>query len=522
MKIPNNHMKTRNITKNPRILVVQTPQAEVWGKEGRHTPKRERCPNPAGPMVAGLMKKAFSENGVQSNVALIDARSEKFGDVEKHVYGKFRPPYVEGELTKEYEGIDLRKIVEPVQDADIVCFTSHFTGSSAVVKEYIKQVKTINPDAEVWVGGNDVSTAARQESYRKVGADLFWVGDVFNTFPKYVMERWGNDASGSCRIELDSRKRGRYVLPIPSYDEDLEYLSKNSDCAEGPYPGKDEDYRPAVYTEFNKGCFHNCPFCTLPMTRKFFASMPLEEVKKHLDYYKSLGVKTLIMMDDNLLGPINFWGNQKAGLDYVNGLLNLINSYGFNVEFGNGLQLSTLINYWDEIKESLFRNCFRFYMPVEDLASGPKRFAKLPRYEQELDLFGKIADGIGSLQQITIGIIIGGPEDDEEGVEKTLERMEEIKSVFRGSHIEIAFTPFMNKLLPNTKNFNEHYNDLTIYDIDEHPELYFFSLVSNVTKFIKDPKVIWEAWKRMMHKNPAQDYLENFREAGEVTLKKVV
>ena len=56
-----------------------------------------------------------------------------------------------------------------------------------------------------------------------------------------------------------------------------------------------------------------------------------------------MGVRTLAIMDDNLLS---------LGVDKVNEVMGLINSYGFNIEYGNGLELGILHKKWEEVHES--------------------------------------------------------------------------------------------------------------------------------------------------------------------------
>ncbi|HNT61107.1 MAG TPA: hypothetical protein PKJ97_03970, partial [Candidatus Bilamarchaeaceae archaeon] len=224
-------------TQKPRVLVLATPQGEVKGNAGFYSNIRRRNPNPSAPMITGLLKTSFREAGVDAEVTQVDARSDKFGEVKERVYAKFRAPYIDEELTKYYYGISPAAIEGLVRNSDIICFTSHFTGSSGVVKMFIREAKRMNPNAEVWIGGNDVP-GPRQDSYRAAGADRFWVGDVFRSLPAYIHERWGGTVK-SCSLDVDHKRRGTYMLPIPSYMGDIVYLTKFSDCAEGPYPGRD-------------------------------------------------------------------------------------------------------------------------------------------------------------------------------------------------------------------------------------------------------------------------------------------
>ncbi|MCX6801658.1 MAG: radical SAM protein, partial [Candidatus Diapherotrites archaeon] len=276
------------------------------------------------------------------------------------------------------------------------------------------------------------------------------------------------------------------------------------------------------------GCTGNCSFCTTWHVRPSFMAYGMETLEKHLQFYKKKGVKTIIIMDDSFLNPLKLPGvPSEDAIKHILAVMRKINSQGFKVEFGNGLELRLLWKYWKELHRALFRNCFRLYMPLEDLAYSEKEkpaFEKLMAFEKETDLMRKIIamrkKGF-PLRQLTFGIIVGKPSDSEEGLKRTIERAKIVKETFRGSEIEIALTPYLNSLLPGTIDFAKYNEKLSLKDINRDPELLCYSMVSNRTEHIKDTKKVWGAWLAIMNLNPAKNYLENFRKNGEVILAKV-
>jgi radical SAM superfamily enzyme YgiQ (UPF0313 family) len=282
---------------------------------------------------------------------------------------------------------------------------------------------------------------------------------------------------------------------------------------------------PAVYFFTTNGCPGNCDFCTNPQLRHHFWHMDLEEIDRHLNHLRQIGVKTLILMDDQFLGGLllhSRMGGIEKQLQRIRDIMGLVNRYFENIEFANGLQLNLLNKYWDEIAEPLFKRCFRLYVPLERL-SRTERLSKLPSLDETMDLLRKLAAlparGTSKLRQITFGLVLGSPEDKEEDLKLTVERCEDVKQVFKESSIEIALTPFCCNIVQGTKLFDT-YNWLNLPEVEKHPEVWVYSLASNHALSIK-VGTVWRYYLEILKLNPAPLFLENFRKTGEVKLAKV-
>jgi radical SAM superfamily enzyme YgiQ (UPF0313 family) len=97
------------------------------------------------------------------------------------------------------------------------------------------------------------------------------------------------------------------------------------------------------------GCPFACGYCTTGYRERFLVHKSLAVIDAELRIYKELGVEIIAIMDDNLLA---------LPTEKIRAIMDLVNSYDFQIEYGNGLMLSALMGRrWDEVAELIFKNC---------------------------------------------------------------------------------------------------------------------------------------------------------------------
>jgi radical SAM superfamily enzyme YgiQ (UPF0313 family) len=172
-----------------------------------------------------------------------------------------------------------------ITGSDVLGISSHFSFESGIVKDFIEYSKKLNPEIKIMVGGADVK--ARPNDYLNFGADLVFAGD-FNPqeFKKIYFEK-----------QVIPEYRHRFEkLAVPSF-EFLKHLNLYSDSHDGPVPSGVSS--PIGFVYFTRGCPRNCDFCESRLSR--YEPLDLDAAIKMLKFYKQNGVKTLNIVDDNLL-----------------------------------------------------------------------------------------------------------------------------------------------------------------------------------------------------------------------------
>ncbi len=520
----------------PSFVFLSMPPAVCLNGERLLTNRRSRNPNPTPAVVGSLIRDSFQRIGREARFSQIDLRDEHWGELKRTEYGKVKVPYLKEPLIKTYDSVQLPSpgVRAEIERSDILLFSGNFTANRNILKMHIAEARRMNPKAEIWLGGSDASTIIDLGSWL-VRPDVLFTGETIFTLPSYIQMRWGAGKWEGLKIKrngdvvvIAAKPSNTFEIkglsfPLPLYEARPGFLERFSESSEGPFP--QGIGVPAAYFYTSLGCPMDCDFCTAPELRRYFWSMNLEEIEKQLAHLKSIGINTLLISDDQVLGGLLLhpgMGGIDCQLNRIRSIMALINKYGFDIEFSNGLQMSLLLKYWNELAESLFENCFRLYVPLERL-SRTKELAKLPSLEDTMELLRRLAAlpalGTVKLRQLTLGLVFGSPGDAEEDLKSTVARCEEVKRVFKGSEIEIAVTPFCCNIVPGAEMFRDH-GGLNLFSVEEHPELLSYSLVSNHTASLH-ANIVWDYWLAAMNTNPAPGYLENFRKTGGVTFARV-
>ncbi len=496
------------------IVLVRSPQPYLITDAGElYSPNRLLAPEPTLPLLSSIIRDVSIKNGLEIKVTQLDLRDSENGKILHNHYGDVRLPYIDNTLRKMCSGVSIDSRVEALGEADIIGFTNNFTMARNVVRENIGKVRAMFPNKEIWLGGRDIFPEEIVNLYAEAAGCrnvVIFNGHVFYSMPEYINFRAGNAASphnitifgrdgektkfpNISFIEL-AKQRG-LSPPTPIYS-DVKVLDKFNYSGEGPIA---EGYGEFAHITLSIGCPHKCGYCTTGWREDGLVVRSADSIKEELDYYKSMGVKTLAIMDDNLLS---------MGVIRVNELMTLVNSYGFNVEYGNGLELRLLHKHWSEVHESVLKNCNVLYAPLEDLTEDVS-YRKLESTKEQLKLIELVADFFDrksdqKQRYVTLGVILGVPGHTREGLYKILpQNVERFLELFVGKKVNVAVTAFNFMPLQGTSFGDQAIRSGRMaVDIREHPEVINFELTTYAPAGLSHAEV-FEAYKRTINLNPA-------------------
>jgi hypothetical protein len=476
--------------------------------EALYSPNRSRTPEPTLPQLEGILQKYSEKSGVEIKTTQLDLRDPLNGSVETVHYGNLMLPYISENIKKIYYGINIQSVIDAIAKADVVGFTNNFAMSRRVVCDHISMIRKHFPEKEIWLGGRDLYSDKIKYLYARAagGSCVIFDGHVFESLPAYLDWKFGKgqDIFGitfynkmECR-KIPAKtlaacaKEGTVDIPLPVYKnpESLGYFT-------GSGEGNPFDSRFAHMT-LSIGCPFACGYCTTGYRERYLVHKSLEAISAELKMYKNLGVTTLAIMDDNLLA---------LGSEKVKSIMSLINSYGFMVEYGNGLMLSALMgNNWNEFAETVFSNCISLYAPLEDLTTD-RMYDKLAPINKELELMKQIRDAnFPNLKYITMGVIFGVPGHTKEKLKGNfMKNMERFLKVFSGSSLEVAMTVFNYMPLSGTKFGDEALNSERMVVSDpfyQNPEVCSFGTTSYAPESMTHADV-FHLYQKALNMNPA-------------------
>ena len=488
--------------KEIKIVLIRCPQPELITANGDLlSTNRKDTPEPSLPQVHGILQQYSEQTGVRIEIVQLDLRGSVDGQPKETEYGEVSVPYA-GKLTKRYTGVSLNDVRSLLEEADFIGFTNNFTIARGVIERHIREVRELFPEKEIWIGGRDVYPENIETIYAEAAKNrccVIFRGHVFQSLKAYLdfkIRGRGkpsgivifNEAGNKYESPAKQLPKGEFDFPLPIYKPEAFRMSLSG---EGDLP---DELKPLAHMTISIGCPHKCEYCTTSKREKVLTYKNLETIRKELDILKAAGVRTISIMDDNLLA---------LGPKKVKKILNLINSFDFYVEYGNGLQLSLLQKWWNEISEPVLGKCVCLYAPIEDLTTN-RLYRKLDEFNSQLSLMERIARNPGNLKFLTMGVIIGVPGHTRKGLTETLPRnLETLLDVFGGSSLEVAATIFNYMPLSGTAFGDLALNSRRmIADPREHPELISFGTPSFVPEGFT-AKEIFEVYEKACNMNPA-------------------
>lgn len=503
------------MAKKMNVVLVRSPQPYLVTEKGElFSPNRLLAPEPTLPLIHGILKDSGERNDLEIKVIQLDLRDTQNGEIIHEHYGDVNLPYIENILRKMCSGVPINNKMDLIEEADVVGFTNNFTMSRNVVRNNIQKVRDLFPDKEIWLGGRDVFPEKITELYAEAADKknlVVFNGHVFSSLPEYIKHKASKSADlhGITLFNADGKRIKFDTIPLNKLKGDVELsvplpifpdptvLDRFNYSGEGPI---EEGHGIFAHMTIGIGCPHKCGYCTTGWRERYLVTRSIDSVVEELDLYQSLGIKTLAIMDDNLLS---------MGVDKVNEMMNLINSYGFNIEYGNGLELKLLHKNWDKVHESVLGNCTVLYAPLEDLTQEVS-YRKLEPISEQLKLMELITDFFnGKAEQgvryVTMGVILGVPGHTHKGLYETLPKnSERFLDLFVGKNVGTAITAFNYMPLAGTSFGDEAMKSgrMVTDVVREHPEVVNFELATYAPEGLTHNDV-FRAYKKVINLNPA-------------------
>lgn len=184
-------------------------------------------------------------------------------------------PYLELTINNEYFYI-LNEILK--SKPDVVGF-SCYIWNIELIKSLVKDIKSINPEIEIFLGGPEV-TYNENVFFEIPEADFVIKGE--GEIPLYKLLKGEKDIEG---VWYKDKETGFAEM------EDLDKL---------PFPYTEEELlnlkNRAVYYETSRGCPFKCAFCISSLT-KGVRVLPLERVYKEIDMFIKAGITRVKLVD---------------------------------------------------------------------------------------------------------------------------------------------------------------------------------------------------------------------------------
>lgn len=455
------------------------------------SPVRTRNPKSALVTLAAGARAYLREWGVDAEFRIIDTQ---VGPGEREWYASFE--YGPRTVDCFRYGGPFEAYDDEARAADIIGISNNFTNSARVVVDFARHLKRVNPNALIVGGGMDVT--ARPEWYLDNGFDVVVQLEGELTFARIVQAR----ATGTPIEEhVITRRHGNGLVVVggpqlnlaelPTMALDLvDDLTLYDDTGEGTPP-------PTVRTPFtcfetSRGCYRTCSFCATPM-RGHYRYMKPDVVRRHFEYFRSMGISNILFQEDNILSRIQRSGRgtllHDTGREDVLAIFRMAREFGFSWEFANGLEFGKFLDLGEfhddgkvdrELMEAMFWNdtsgdrwlgCYRVQIPLEYLGDEPtQKFRKLRPFQQQLEIVTAMLD-LG-VRYITFNMLIGHDEDDLSMIDLYLDRCLQMKD--RVAEVSPDATTYFNvfnrTLLPGTADWRRISNRLA-FDIEQTPEV---------------------------------------------------
>jgi len=446
-----------------KLLLVHVPAVKLTVNGRNLGAARTRFPKISQLTVAAIVERDSPDYEVRFvDMKAANGHETRFKDI----------PYGSRTIEAHRVGMPFPEIAGDLAWADDLLLTSNFTQEAGVVGDLIEFAKRVNPRLRCIVGGSD-AMVQRGESDRHAyfyarGADYVGGGDGEALIPGVL--RGERQAARSAVLKDFDR------VPDPAlHHADLSaYVeSHEGGLPEGVHP-------PLMYIETSRGCRESCDFCSTPFTKGVYRYMSQRRFEALLEYCHSFGIRTFLLIEDNILSRLDFPGGREAVLEWFR----YMHRRGFVWEFANGVEIGKLERNGVldvELIEALFgfdgsSGCFRSYIPLERIDTNSLPYRKLKMFDVQKQILCGIARQ--RVPIMNLGVIVGNPGETPASLAVTEQRMADLKDAI-GQASGGATFPFANIFLHipicGTNDYRRfHRENRLVFDINEHPELFNF------------------------------------------------
>lgn len=206
----------------------------------------------------------------------------------------------------------------------------------------IRELKKINPQIKIAVGGPEVTYSAYETLEHVKEIDFIFLGEGEETVSKWF-ECFENDGDFEKIQGLGYRKDNQIYI-----NEDR-VLMQNLDMVPFPYDETDEFENRLVYYESSRGCPYNCSYC-ISSTIKGVRFFSLDRVKRDLKWLVDKEVKIVKFVDRTFnIKKEHFLGIMKYLKEIDNGLT------GFHFEITASLLDEETLEFLSTVREGQFQ-----------------------------------------------------------------------------------------------------------------------------------------------------------------------
>jgi hopanoid C-3 methylase len=481
------------MTRKPvRVTLVEVPAVEIE-MDGESVLDEFTLNHPKYPqlLLASNLRRAAD---FALEVDVVDLKGGS--DPTTVTYGQI--DYCGRRLDLRRVGVPFERVAERLFSSDIVGISANFTLERSMVVQTIEYLKARIRPPLIVVGGHDAT--ADPMYYLQRGADLCVLGEGETAILEIVRAVANGETpmiKGTASLE-DGALRRDARRPVHRYEDivfpDLDLLTQTSfdQSPDGPIP---EGVSPRITSlETSRGCPEACSFCDVSFIVGRFRPVPFDMLVQRVRTFKAAGIRTIQVIDDNLLYRTLPAYEGERGRQTVLDLFHLLYDEGFAWEFFNGFQLGLFERDGAidlELIDALYRNghegghfvgCFRSYVPIDKVtAEEMSLLKKLKPLRIAQAVVGAIAEcGVPAL---ALGFVIGSIRDTPRSLEETAIRAEEFSSIVTrssGSRTAPVVLPLCSVPLPGTPDFR-YFHDNILFPADQYPELYnvFMSVLRN-------------------------------------------
>jgi hypothetical protein len=395
-------------------------------------------------------------------------------------------------------GVPFDRKAEVLLDADVVGISANFTFERSMVTQTIEYIRTLPGPHLVVVGGHDAT--ADPEYYLRRGADLCVLGEGESAVQEIVRSIANGQSpmvSGTASIQngavrQDARRRPHRFEDIVFPDSDTLKETQFDQSPDGPLPAGVSSRIASLET--SRGCPEACSFCDISFIVGKYRPIPLDTLLDRVRTFKAAGIRTLQIIDDNLLYRTLPAYEGERGRQTILDLFRLLYDEGFAWEFFNGFQLGLferdgVIDF--DLIDALYRNgrdgenfigCFRSYVPLDKVtAEEISLLKKLKPIRITQAIVAAIAER--GVPVLNLGIVIGSVRETPDSLAETAVRAEEFSAIVTrssGGRTAPGILALCSVPLPGTPDFR-FFRDHITFPADQYPEMYniFMSVLRN-------------------------------------------
>jgi hypothetical protein len=475
-----------------RVALVEVPAVDVEMNGDRilddFTLNHPKYPQ----MVLSSNLRATASFDVE--VSLIDLKGG--GDLERIHYGHVN--YCGQRLDVWRVGVPFDREADLLLNAHVVGISANFTFERSMVVQTIDFLRSHGRPPLILVGGHDAT--ADPVYYLQRGADLCVLGEGETAIQEIVIavaEGEPPTIQGTASllggaVQGHSRRRPHRYEDIVFPDLDLLRATHFDQSPDGPIP---EDVATRITSlETSRGCPEACSFCDVTFIIGRYRPIPFHILEQRIRAFKAAGIRTIQVIDDNLLYRTLPKYEAERGRQTILDLFHLLYDEGFAWEFFNGFQLGLfekdgvldleLINalYRNDRNDERFVGCFRSYIPLDKVtAEEMSLLTKLKPLPVARAVVSAIAEC--GVPTVALGFVIGSVRETPRSLEETAIRAEEFSAIVTrssGGRTAPAVLPLCSVPLPGTPDFRS-FQDNIIFPADQYPEMYniFMSVLQN-------------------------------------------